>query len=84
MELIRSGRSVIYAWLRTGIDIQDATNGEAAPDGPNIYVTSMKASHGANPLPGSCIGAESLRVGGWGCADVSSRDVTVVFFYAGT
>lgn len=85
MELVRSGRSVIYSWIRTGMDIQGATNGEAAPNGPNIYVTSLKANHRTNSSLSACIGNESLRVGGAGCADIRSSDIGyLVFFYAGT
>jgi hypothetical protein len=83
-DLIRSGRSVIYAWARTGMDIQPATNGEAAPDGPNVYVTGMYSTSRRNPLLGSCIGRESLVVGGAGCADIPSSDVSIVFYYIGT
>lgn len=84
MELIRSGRTVIYSWIRTGIDIQGATNGEAAPNGPNIFVTSMKTNHRTNRSLSTCIGNETMRVGGSGCADIASSDVSLVFIYAGT
>lgn len=84
MELIRSGRSVIAAWLRTGIDVQPATNGERAPDGPNIYVTGMWPRHLTVPELGGCNASERLRVGGGGCVDIASRNVSVVFYFAGT
>jgi hypothetical protein len=84
MELIRSGRDVRYAWIRTGLDIQPDNNGEAAPNGPRIFVTSMKSNHRSNAGVSSCIGRETMTVGGSGCADVRSTDVSIVFIYAGT
>jgi hypothetical protein len=84
MELIRGGRSVIGAWMRTGIDAQPGTNSERAPDGPNIFVTGMYPRHRTVPGIGACNMSERLRVGGGGCSDVASQNVSVVFYYTGT
>ncbi|KRC88870.1 hypothetical protein ASE25_13715 [Terrabacter sp. Root85] len=37
----RDGMSVIDAWFRTAKEVQPATNGEAAPDGPDVWVGAM-------------------------------------------
>lgn len=46
----RRGMPVIDAWLRTGQECQQSTNGESAPNGPNIWVGAMwVAKDGADP-----------------------------------
>ena len=45
-QLARSGWPIIDAWFRTAWEIQPATNGFAAPDGPVVYVTAMYAHDG--------------------------------------
>jgi hypothetical protein len=46
----REGTPLIDAWLRTGQEIQPASNGEAAPDGPTVWVGAMWVSKpGADP-----------------------------------
>lgn len=83
MELIRSGRSVIYSWIRTGIDIQPGSNGEVAPDGPTIYVTSIKASHRTISDRSICISDETLTPRR-GCTDIRAADIRLAFIYAAT
>lgn len=83
MELVRSGRSVIYSWIRTGIDVQPGSNGEVAPDGPTIYVTSIKASHRTISSRSICISDETLTPR-TGCADIRASDIRLAFIYAAT
>lgn len=46
----RDGMSVIDAWFRTAKEVQPATNGRAAPDGPDIWVGAMWVTKaGADP-----------------------------------
>ncbi|MGH2687424.1 MAG: DUF6345 domain-containing protein, partial [Actinomycetota bacterium] len=46
----RSGMRLVDAWFRTGQEIQPATNGAAAPNGPTVYVSAMYGTKsGANP-----------------------------------
>lgn len=37
----RDGMRVIDAWFRTAKEVQPATNGESAPDGPDVWVGAM-------------------------------------------
>ncbi len=47
----REGQTLKDAWFRTAKEIQPATNGAAAPDGPTVWVGVMWASKsGANPI----------------------------------
>jgi hypothetical protein len=41
VKYARDGQTLINAWFRTGREIQPATNGSAAPDGPDIWVGVM-------------------------------------------
>ncbi len=43
IQLARSGWTIIDAWFRAAWEIQPSTNGFAAPDGPDIFVTAMYA-----------------------------------------
>ena len=46
----REGKSVIDAWFRTAKEVQPATNGESAPDGPDVWVGAMWVTKaGADP-----------------------------------
>jgi hypothetical protein len=45
-ELGRAGWTLIDAWFRTAWEIQPTTNGEAAPNGPNVFATAMYAHMG--------------------------------------
>ena len=45
-ELGRAGWTLVDAWFRTAWEIQPATNGAAAPNGPTIFVTAMYAHLG--------------------------------------
>jgi hypothetical protein len=67
MELTRAGWNVIDAWFRTAQDIQPATNGESAPNGPTIFVVAMYAHNGDH-----CARNDHLWGMGTGCADVSA------------
>ena len=47
----KGGATLIDAWFRTAKEIQPATNGYGAPDGPNIYVGAMwVGKSGADPV----------------------------------
>ncbi len=46
-QYAKSGETLVNAWFRTAKEIQPSTNGEAAPDGPNVYVGAMWAGKGA-------------------------------------
>ena len=47
----KGGATLIDAWFRTAKEIQPATNGYGAPDGPNIYVGAMWVGKaGADPV----------------------------------
>lgn len=48
----RSGMRLIDAWFRTGQEIQPATNGAGAPNGPTVYVSAMYGTK-AGVSPGS-------------------------------
>jgi hypothetical protein len=45
-ELSRAGWTLVDAWFRTAWEIQPATNGFGAPNGPTIFVTAMYAHYG--------------------------------------
>jgi hypothetical protein len=50
VQYARQGTPLIDAWLRTGQEIQPATNGASAPDGPTVWVGAMWVSKpGADP-----------------------------------
>jgi hypothetical protein len=50
VQYARQGTPLIDAWLRTGQEIQPATNGASAPDGPTVWVGAMWVSRpGADP-----------------------------------
>lgn len=50
-QYAKQGQTIINAWFRTAQEIQPATNGYGAPDGPNIYVGAMWSSRaGADPF----------------------------------
>jgi hypothetical protein len=50
-QYAKQGNTLINSWFRAAKEIQPATNGYGAPDGPNIYVGAMWASKvGANPV----------------------------------
>ena len=40
-QYAKQGSTLIDAWFRTAREIQPATNGSSAPDGPNIWVGAM-------------------------------------------
>jgi hypothetical protein len=40
-QYAKGGSTLIDAWFRTAKEIQPATNGVAAPDGPNVWVGAM-------------------------------------------
>lgn len=65
MELAQSGWGVVDAWFRTAQEIQPATNGWAAPNGTNIFVTAMYAHSGDH-----CARNERLWGYGASCSDV--------------
>ncbi len=47
----KGGATLIDAWFRTAREIQPATNGASAPNGPNIYVGAMWVGKaGADPV----------------------------------
>lgn len=47
----RQGQTLRSAWFRTAQEIQPATNGVGAPDGPTVWVGTMwAAKSGANPV----------------------------------
>jgi hypothetical protein len=49
-QYAKQGNTLIQSWFRAAQEIQPATNGYGAPDGPNIYVGAMWASkQGADP-----------------------------------
>jgi hypothetical protein len=51
VEYARDGETIQHAWFRAAREIQPHTNDEAAPDGPNVYVTVMWAHKaGADPI----------------------------------
>jgi hypothetical protein len=51
VEYARDGETIQDAWFRAAKEIQPHSNGEAAPDGPNVYVTVMWAhKSGADPI----------------------------------
>jgi hypothetical protein len=50
IEYARDGETIQDAWFRAAKEIQPHTNGEAAPNGPNVYVTVMWA-HKASADP---------------------------------
>lgn len=79
MELARSGWSVFDAWFRTAQEIQPATNGEAAPDGPTIFVTVMYAHNGDH-----CARNEKIHGVGPSCADVRGAGQQRHLIWSGT
>jgi hypothetical protein len=40
-QYAKGGSTIIDSWFRTAREIQPATNGAAAPDGPNVWVGAM-------------------------------------------
>jgi hypothetical protein len=50
VKYAKQGTPLIDAWLRTGQELQPGTNGEPAPDGPNVWVGAMWVTKaGADP-----------------------------------
>ena len=50
-QYCRDGQTVKDAWFRTAKEVQPATNGASAPDGPTVWVGVMWATTGAsNPI----------------------------------
>jgi hypothetical protein len=49
-QYAKSGRTIIDSWFRAAQEIQPATNGASAPDGPNVWVGAMWVGKpGADP-----------------------------------
>ena len=49
-QYAKSGRTIIDSWFRAAQEIQPATNGASAPDGPNVWVGAMwVGKQGADP-----------------------------------
>jgi hypothetical protein len=49
-QYTREGTPVVDAWFRTAQEVQPSTNGESAPDGPDVWVGAMYVVRpGADP-----------------------------------
>jgi hypothetical protein len=79
MELSRAGWNVVDAWFRTAQEIQPATNGFGAPDGPNIFVTAMYAHNGDH-----CARNDHLWGMGSTCNDVVGAGQQRYLMWSGT
>jgi Family of unknown function (DUF6345) len=50
-QYAKGGSTLINAWFRAAKEIQPSTNGEAAPDGPTVYVGAMwVGKNGIDPV----------------------------------
>ncbi|MEE9339216.1 MAG: DUF6345 domain-containing protein [Methylococcaceae bacterium] len=79
MELALGGEDVIDAWFRTAQEIQPATNGSSAPNGPDIYVVAMYAHDGDY-----CTENDHLHGYGSVCPDVRGSAQRRTMMWSGT
>lgn len=79
MELARAGWSTVDAWFRTAQEVQPATNGWAAPNGPTIWVTAMWAHNGDH-----CARNEKIHGVGPSCPDVRGAGQRRHLMWSGT
>jgi hypothetical protein len=72
-QYAKGGSTLISSWFRAAQEIQPATNGASAPDGPNIWVGAMWV--GKN-------GADPSNDHAWNCGSVSADPTSPAWYSA--